>query len=366
VKTSVIEEGKARISVPVAAAVTRKLPVFYNPAMAVNRDVSVLLLQALGKKGLRIADPLAGSGIRAIRFLKELQGSTIKEIVVNDIKPSFRKEFAKNLKLSKAPKSKTVIETRDANALLHSNGFFDYIDIDPFGSPAPFMDAAASHLSRDAILALTATDTAALAGTAVPACKRKYWAAPMHNFLMHEMGMRILARKAQLVAAQYDRALVPIYCHATLHYSRIYLQVKKGRAAVKDVLARHEFVFYDKTTEAIRTSKQNVAKKTEVCAGPVWTGQLWDAKLAKKISSLPQRAETAKLTKLLADEASIGTLGFYDVHKITSKTKCDVPAFEKVIKKLAKASRTHFLPSGIRTTASPAAFKKAVQQASKN
>ncbi|MCU0373510.1 MAG: ATP-binding protein, partial [Ignavibacteria bacterium] len=41
---------------------------------------------------------------------------------------------------------------------------FDYIDIDPFGSPCPFLDAAIKRLSRGGILAVTATDTSALAG----------------------------------------------------------------------------------------------------------------------------------------------------------------------------------------------------------
>ena len=69
-----IEEGKAKVRVPKPAkVVSKEMPVFYNPVMKLNRDISVLLLNAIDKKGLRIADILAASGIRSIRFIKELK-----------------------------------------------------------------------------------------------------------------------------------------------------------------------------------------------------------------------------------------------------------------------------------------------------
>ena len=39
-------------------------------------------------------------------------------------------------------------------------GYFDYIDIDPFGSPNPFLAAAIGRITRNGIVAVTATDTA--------------------------------------------------------------------------------------------------------------------------------------------------------------------------------------------------------------
>ena len=47
----------------------------------------------------------------------------------------------------------------DFLAILHSKGF-DYIDLDPFGSPNIFLDSAVKRLGRNGILAVTATDTA--------------------------------------------------------------------------------------------------------------------------------------------------------------------------------------------------------------
>ena len=97
----VIQESQAKVSVPVGEKITRKLEVFYNPEMKSNRDIAIILLNSLQKKNMKIADPLAGSGIRAIRFLKELKKGIIENLYVNDGKPDFPKICEKNLKLNK-------------------------------------------------------------------------------------------------------------------------------------------------------------------------------------------------------------------------------------------------------------------------
>ena len=92
---TLIREGAATIRVQ-AAKITAQMPVFYNPAMKLNRDIAILLINTLGRKGLRIADPLAGSGIRGIRFIKELQKGTIKELMMNDANPTATKAIKHN------------------------------------------------------------------------------------------------------------------------------------------------------------------------------------------------------------------------------------------------------------------------------
>jgi tRNA (guanine26-N2/guanine27-N2)-dimethyltransferase len=106
--------------------------------MKLNRDVSVLLLNSLGKKNMQIADPLAGSGIRAIRFLKELKRGTIKNISVNDLSENAARNISKNLRLNsiKEDKQKIRLSNEDANLFLLNSTGFDYIDIDPLEAPA--------------------------------------------------------------------------------------------------------------------------------------------------------------------------------------------------------------------------------------
>lgn len=233
-----IQEGKAKICVPKEERISRKLPVFYNPVMELNRTLSVLILRNIPNKGMQIADPLAGTGIRSIRFLKELPKNKIKFIYMNDHSKEAVRIIKKNLKLNKI-KSKAVVFNKDANLFILENKGFDYIDIDPFGTPNPFLDSAVKSLSRNSILAVTATDTAPLAGTFPAACRRKYWASPLLTHNMHETGIRILIRKVQLIAAQYEKALTPILSYYSEHYFRIFFRCEKGKSKVDEIIRQH-------------------------------------------------------------------------------------------------------------------------------
>ena len=166
---SLITEHSTTITVDLPKGdVNTKMEVFYNPVMVSNRNISILLLNSISNKDMKIADPLAGSGIRSLRFLKELKKGKIKQLVVNDFKENFKATFQQNLKLNKIKKSdqaKLSVYSEEASLFLLTQTGFDYIDIDPFGSPNPFLAAAVARISRGGILAITATDTAALTGT---------------------------------------------------------------------------------------------------------------------------------------------------------------------------------------------------------
>ena len=103
----IINEGHASIMVPEAEKVSKAMGVFYNPAMSINRDVSVLLLNSTSKINMQIADPLAATGIRSIRFLKELPSNKIKRIYINDIDKKAVKLIRRNLALSKVQNKKS-------------------------------------------------------------------------------------------------------------------------------------------------------------------------------------------------------------------------------------------------------------------
>ncbi len=337
-----ITEGKAIIKAP-EGKISKKLVVFYNPIMKTNRDISILLLNTINQKGMRIASPLAGTGIRGIRFLQELNKGIIDSITFNDINPKATSLITENLKLNKIKNKNIIIKNEDANLFLLNSTGFDYIDIDPFGTPNPFLDAAVKRISRKGILAITATDTAPLAGTIPKACIRKYWAVPLKTDTMHEIGLRILIRKIQLVAAQYDKALTPIFSYFKDHYLRTILKVEKGKSSVDKILKQHGLY-------------QN--------AGPLWLGTLWDKTLVmeiyqnliedEKLSYLKKDKGLLSFIKTIKEEAKIDTIGFYKIPSITKKYKLKTtPKKEALILKIRekgfKASSTHFDGESIRT-----------------
>lgn len=343
--------------------VHKKMETFYNPVMQSNRNISILLLNSIENKSMNIADPLAGSGIRSLRFLKELQKGKINHIFINDKKENFKDVFDKNLKSNKIPKTNISIFNEEASLFLlnrvndrhKSNnfcGYFDYIDIDPFGSPNPFLDAAIARICRNGILAVTATDTAALTGTYPQVTKRKYWAASQKNYLMHELGLRILIRKIQLQGIQFDKAFTPILSYHKDHYLRVYLRNEKGKKKCDNILKQHQYFLFCPHCLRYKASPLNneecECKARFVFSGRLWTGKLLDRKLITTMAKNNPFPEEQKFLNLLKEESRIDTIGFIDTHVIAKKNRTEVPQFGPLLKKL-KGVRTHFSVNGIKT-----------------
>ncbi|MDO8660653.1 MAG: tRNA (guanine(26)-N(2))-dimethyltransferase [Candidatus Woesearchaeota archaeon] len=344
-----ITEGNIKIRVPRANIVSRELPVFYNPVMALNRNISITFLRALNRSGLQIADPLAGSGIRSLRFLKELPNKMINQLFVNDANPKFKKIWSQSLKLNKLKPEHIVLGNTDASLFMLSQSGFDYIDVDPFGSPNPFLDAACKRLARGGILAVTATDTAPLAGTYPKTCKRKYDAIPLLDECKHETAIRILLRKIQLVAAQYEKALTPVFCYAHEHYYRVFLICEKSKTKVDEILKQH----------GLWRS-----------AGPLWLGSLWDSTFVSKMLKLARFPDEKKLLSKITAESRISSTGFVDVHAECKRLRISVPPFAKIIGLIEKKGyaivSTHFSSTGLRTNMSREEFVQLLKTYSKN
>ena len=344
-----LTEGKAVLDVPVAKVVTKDLPVFYNPVMKLNRDISILLMNSLPGT-YRVADILAGSGVRSIRFLKECKN--VKEVFANDASPKAASSIKKNAELNKVSPN---VSQKDASSFLLQSEGFNYIDVDPFGSPNPFLDAAAKRIARGGILAVTATDTSALAGSHPKAGLRKYWGMPLRFWAMHEFAIRLLARKVQLIAGQYDKAVIPIFCHSTAHYVRLYLYCEKGKSKVDDIFKRHKFAHVCRHCLSITVSDESsgfCCKRPVQIAGPLWTGQLWDRKMALKMKTMAE-GEAKPLLDIIGQESRIQTVGFHDWYRICSARGHAVPKKEIVFDRIQKAgfdaAPTHFSPQGLRS-----------------
>jgi tRNA (guanine26-N2/guanine27-N2)-dimethyltransferase len=358
-----IKEGKAKFyaSKDKNGKISKELQVFYNPVMKFNRDVSVLLLNNCGLKKVQIADIMAGSGVRGIRFLLELKKGIVANISVNDYGKGFDSLFRKNLRLNKIKKDKNIIiSEEDANLLLLNSKGFDYIDIDPFGSPNDFLDSSTLRLSRGGILAVTATDTAPLSGTYPATCQRNYWAKPLLNPLMHEIGLRILIRKVQLVGAQHDKALIPIYSYFKDHYNRIFFKCAKSKEECDKIISQHKYLLYCNKCLSFKSSEYNLENcatcSTQlVYSGPLWAGKLCDEKIAELIykCNKDETQERFLLTMLQESKLDDKIVGFYEIHELCKHYKKKIPNFEALIPKISSmgyvVSRTHFTPLGIKT-----------------
>ena len=71
-----VEEGLTKIQFPEFDKISSDAPVFYNPHMELNRDISILALQTFQKQenqDITICDLFGGSGIRGVRYKNEIE-----------------------------------------------------------------------------------------------------------------------------------------------------------------------------------------------------------------------------------------------------------------------------------------------------
>ncbi|MEN2999021.1 MAG: hypothetical protein ABDH61_00325 [Acidilobaceae archaeon] len=183
----VTREGKALIYIPEPRGLVSSgrlepawLPVFYNPAMELNRDLSVILLSSYAslyapKRPFAVAEPLAATGVRCVRYA--LEGEGVGRVYCGDVDKRAHELIEKNVGLNDLW-HKVSSARSDANALLSNLKGKGVpvlaIDIDPYGSPVPFLDSALSLLGNGGLLMVTATDTAVLEGSKKNKALRRY------------------------------------------------------------------------------------------------------------------------------------------------------------------------------------------------
>ncbi len=375
-KLITVTEGQTRLEVPnpdefrtkAGDYVPSLAEVFYNPRMELNRDISVSAAHVSAKRlgSLWACDPLSGVGARGVRYAMEVSG--ISEILANDRSPRAAELISRNVEMNGVG-NLVQVQKKDANVILHENkGRFNFIDLDPFGSPAPFLEAACAAISRKGVLAATATDTAPLCGSQELSCVRRYGARPLKTEYCRELGVRILIGFAQRVAGKHDLALVPILSHATQHYFRVCFSAEHGAKKSDEVLRNIGHVSHCFKCGRRVVSRGVASVLPDFCkcgnglshAGPLWIGSLADSDFVKDVivdvanRSFRLGFHEVSLLSLCAEE-SAGPPTFYNVNELSSTLKKPPPRMDILEEKVEEAgfffSRTHFSGSGFRTDA---------------
>lgn len=360
-----LKEGKAEILVPKAERIY-DAPVFYNPVMALNRDLSVLLLKVV--KAERVLDALSATGIRGIRYALETEAD---EIWLNDINPEAFKLIIENLKLNfegelkinersaTLKDKKTLIATnKDANLLMAEKfRYFDFLDLDPFGSPVEFLDSSLRSLKRKGVLALTATDTAPLCGAHPKACLRKYNAKPVRGELCHESGLRILIGTVVRYAAKYDLGVEVLFAYYKDHYFRAFLRLKDGAKEGDKALKNLGYLYFDTKTGKFEVERAFLPSKPDAF-GPLWLGPLKNQEIVEKMNAedkgeLAEKKKVSKFLNVVVEELDVPF--FYDIHALARRNSLEVRKLSDIAAMLQekgyRVSRTHFSPTAIKTDA---------------
>jgi tRNA (guanine26-N2/guanine27-N2)-dimethyltransferase len=390
-----VQEGAASILVPELADsgevhidhVRSMAPVFYNPVMKLNRDSAVLVLETHRKKlsrAITVCEPMCGTGVRGIRIALEVEG--VERAVLGDLNPRAVELAGENAALNHVS-DKVQVRQLEANLLLslHASPLrrFDYIDIDPYGSPSPFLDAAVRACRRDGLIALTATDMAPLCGVNPRACLRKYGGRPLRTSYCREQALRLVIGALTTNAARHEEAPIPIFSYAADHYVRTYAKMRRGAKDSDRSLSDMGYILhcFKCSNRRAVTNIIHESQECDVCgtvmeaAGPLWIGELADGSFcddmleASERSHLSSNSELMSILRLVKGEIGFPP-GFHDIDEICSRLGISSVATDRVFMTLREAglrvARTHMDRRGFKTDASTTDLERVLREAFKS
>jgi tRNA (guanine26-N2/guanine27-N2)-dimethyltransferase len=274
--------------------------VFYNAAMAASRTRSVLLMAHefqqnwLGPidKPVRTLDALTATGARSLRWLHELPEDTAARLQLTQVdRDATAIDWAAtNLHHNPPKNSNSGVEqlVGDVRQIALGQGW-QWVDLDPFGSPIPFLDAVLQSTARRAVIEVTATDTAALTGSSPSALRRRYGAKARLDSIAHDTGLRILLANIAQNAARHDRAIEPLLSIWDGHHLRVSTRVIRSVESANAVEDNLGWRIANPTTEEVSGPEDEGVPHTLVplshpvdgsdprISGPLWIGPLGDA-----------------------------------------------------------------------------------------
>lgn len=335
--------------------------VFYNPQMRFCRSISSLAVGAIGEK-IEVVDAFTASGARGIRYAKE--NKNVKKLTLLDIEKSAISLAKKNAKANKVKAGAVIANISRAAFELDA----DFLEIDPFGTPAPYLVDAFRFFNskKSAYLSATATDVAVLCGGKTAPCMKNYHSKPLNNEFTHETGLRIMLKKIAETAAEFNMGVTPLFSISDRHYLKSVLHVRRSADLAYESMKKLGHVRHCKSC-GMRGSGQFPPPSCPGCgspadfAGPLWLGELHDAKFVAKMAALNRkrgyadRAELARTLSLMSGEVGMPPY-YYDVHALSKVLKLgSVARMDAVLARLSgggfAAVRTHFSPVGIKTHA---------------
>jgi tRNA G26 N,N-dimethylase Trm1 len=154
---------------------------------------------------------------------------------------------------------------------------FQWIDLDPFGSPVSFLDSAIQSISRVGVLEVTATDIAALCGSAKTSAARRYGSVGIRDAYMHDDATRILLGVIARVAAMHDKSMHPILSLFDGHHVRVSVLLRRSKETASK--------WNEQMGYRIRSQPYHFAPQPSGdYSGPMWTGPIFDAEIAGRMT----------------------------------------------------------------------------------
>ena len=197
----------------------------------------------------------------------------------------------------------SLLESQEPTSEKPYVGKFDVIDLDPYGTAAPFMDAALQGINDGGLLCVTCTDAGVFASAGHPEkAFALYGGLPLKGPLSHEGGLRLILNGIAASAGKYGLAIEPLLSLSIDFYARIFVRIHRSPAEVKFTSGNTMVVYNcdagcgawtiqplqdredeNGLTQAVSTPKCEHCGFRPHLGGPMWAGPLHNPHLIQKI-----------------------------------------------------------------------------------
>ncbi|XP_064942362.1 tRNA (guanine(26)-N(2))-dimethyltransferase 1-like isoform X2 [Musa acuminata AAA Group] len=332
------------------------------------------------------AQALAASGLRALRYAREVDG--IGQVIALDNDKASIEACKRNIKFNGSVAcSKVEAHLADARVyMLTHQKEFDVVDLDPYGSPSVFLDSAVQSVADGGILMCTATDMAVLCGNNGEVCHSKYGSYPLKGKYCHEMALRILLACIESHANRYKRHIVPILSVYMDFYVRVFVRIYTSASAIKETPLKLSYVYQcvgcdsfhlqsvgrtinkDKSVKSAPGYGPVVPQECSDCGkkfnmgGPIWSAPMhdkeWIFSILANVKAMKERYPayekiSAVLTTISEELHDIPL--FVSLHNLCSTLKCTSPSAvlfrSAVLNAGYRISGSHVNPLGLKTDA---------------
>ncbi|PSS33642.1 TRNA (guanine(26)-N(2))-dimethyltransferase [Actinidia chinensis var. chinensis] len=334
----------------------------------------------------RVLEALSASGLRALRYAREVE--EIGQVVALDNDKASVEACRRNIKFNGsvacAKVESNLVDAR-VYMLTHPKEF-DVVDLDPYGSPSAFLDSAVQSVVDGGMLMCTATDMAVLCGGNGEVCYSKYGSYPLRGKYCHEMALRILLACIESHANRYKRYIVPVLSVQMDFYVRVFVRIFTSASAMKNTPLKLSYVYQCTGCDSFHlqplgrtVSKNNsirylpgfgpvVPQECSDCGkkynmgGPIWSApihdQEWVTSILADVKSMKDRYPaydriSAVLTTISEELPDVPL--FLSLHNLCATLKCTSPSAvifrSAVINAGYRISGTHVNPLGLKSDA---------------
>ncbi|MQL72924.1 hypothetical protein Taro_005276 [Colocasia esculenta] len=334
----------------------------------------------------KVLEALAASGLRALRYAREVEG--IGQIVALDNDKTSVEACKRNIQFNGSLAcSKVEAHLADARIyMLTHQREFDVVDVDPYGSPSIFLDSAVQSVADGGLLMCTATDLAVLCGGNGEVCYSKYGSYPLKGKYCHEMALRILLACIESHANRYKRYIVPVLSVQMDFYIRVFVRIYTSASAMKNTPLKLSYVYQCVGCDSFhlqpvgRTVTKNNSVKyapgfgpvvPQECmdcgkkfnmGGPIWSAPIHDQEWVSSIlsgvksmkESYPAYEKISAVLTTISEELPDVPL-FVSLHNLCATLKCTSPSAvifrSAVLNAGYRISGSHVNPLGLKSDA---------------